>query len=94
MAPPAPSPMTKPSRFLSHGLEALSGLSFLLERALQAMKPPMPEGMTAASAPPASMRSASPRLMCSAALHHVALLFIAYFDECYSRFSMPLHILA
>jgi hypothetical protein len=65
---PAPSPMTKPSRLLSQGREALSGLSFLLERALQAMKPPIPDGMTAASAPPASIRSASPLRMCSAAL--------------------------
>ncbi len=37
-------------------------------RTLQAMKPPMAEGMTTASLPPASIRSASPRLMCSAAL--------------------------
>ena len=37
-------------------------------RTLQAMKPPMAEGMMTASLPPASIRSASPRLMCSAAL--------------------------
>jgi len=38
-------------------------------RTLQAMKPPMPDGMTAASEPPVSIRSASPRSMCCAALH-------------------------
>ena len=35
---------------------------------LHAMKPPRAEGMMVASLPPASMRSASPRRMCSAAL--------------------------
>lgn len=65
---PAPSPITKPSLLRSHGREAVAGSSFRLDRALQAMKPPMPEGITAASAPPASMMSASPLLMCSAAL--------------------------
>lgn len=39
-----------------------------LDSALHAMKPPMPEGITAASDPPASIRSASPRRMWSAAL--------------------------
>lgn len=63
--------MTKPSLFLSQGREALLGSSFRLDSALQAMKPPMPEGMMAASAPPASMRSASPLCMCSAALHTI-----------------------
>ena len=40
------------------------------KRTLQAMKPPMALGMTVASAPPASIRSASPRRMWSAALQH------------------------
>ena len=65
---PAPSPMTKPSRPLSHGRLAASGSPLRFDSALQAMKPPMPEGMIAASAPPASIRSASPRSMCCAAL--------------------------
>ena len=60
--------MTNPSRFLSQGLEALVGSWLRLERARQAMKPPIPEGMMAASAPPANIRSASPLWMCSAAL--------------------------
>ena len=42
-----------------------------LLRALHAMKPPMPEGMIAASDPPASIKSASPRRMWSAALRGV-----------------------
>jgi len=57
---PAPSPMTNPSLSLSQGLDAFVGSSLRLDRARQAMNPPTPEGMTAASAPPASMRSASP----------------------------------
>jgi hypothetical protein len=59
--------MTKPSRFLSHGRLAVAGASLRLDSALHAMKPPMPLGSTAASAEPASMRSASPRRMWSAA---------------------------
>jgi hypothetical protein len=51
--------MTKPSLFLSQGRLALAGSSQRLDSALQAMKPPMPLGSTAASALPASMRSAS-----------------------------------
>ena len=68
---PAPSPITKPSLFLSQGRDALVGSSLRLDRALQAMKPPTPDGMMAASAPPASIRSASPLCMCSAALQGV-----------------------
>nr|GMD01564.1 Uncharacterised protein [Ipomoea batatas] len=60
---PEPSPMTKPSRFLSHGLEAFSGSSFLWDKARQAMKPPTPAGMTPASVPPATMIFASPLLI-------------------------------
>ena len=67
--PPAPSPMTKPSLCRSQGRDARVGSSLRLDRALQEMKPATPEGMMAASDPPASIRSASPRLMCSAALH-------------------------
>ena len=77
---PAPSPMTKPSRPLSQGREAASGALLCLDRALQAMKPPMPEGMMAASDPPASMMSASPLLMCSAALHQHSMLSVAWLD--------------
>ncbi|KAA6420822.1 MAG: hypothetical protein FRX49_09211 [Trebouxia sp. A1-2] len=54
---PAPSPMTKPSLSLSQGLDAFVGSSLRLDKARQAMKPPTPEGMIAASAPPASMRT-------------------------------------
>jgi len=60
--------MTKPSRPLSQGREARSGSSLRRDSALHAMKPPMPDGMMAASEPPASIRSASPRRMWSAAL--------------------------
>lgn len=49
---PAPSPMTKPSRSLSQGLLAVVGSSLRLLKALQAMKPPIPDGITAASAEP------------------------------------------
>jgi hypothetical protein len=38
------------------------------KRTLHAIKPAIPDGMIAASAAPASMRSASPHLTCSAAL--------------------------
>jgi len=44
--------MTNPSRSLSQGLLAVAGSVLRLLSALQAMKPPMPEGMTAASAEP------------------------------------------
>ena len=64
---PAPSPITKPSLCLSHGLEAVLGSSFLCESALQATKPPNPIGIMAASVPPAIIISASPRRMWLAA---------------------------
>lgn len=54
---PAPSPITKPSLSLSHGLLAVAGSSLRLLNALHAMKPPMPEGITAASAEPARKRT-------------------------------------
>jgi hypothetical protein len=52
MVSPAPSPMTNPSRSLSQGLLAVAGSSLRLLNALQAMNPPMPDGITAASAEP------------------------------------------
>mmetsp|Transcript_11170 Transcript_11170/g.29431 ORF Transcript_11170/g.29431 Transcript_11170/m.29431 type:complete len:237 (-) Transcript_11170:682-1392(-) len=65
---PAPSPRTKPSRDLSHGREAEAGAAVLVERARQAMKPPRVSSVQLASQLPASMTSASPRMMCWAAL--------------------------
>ena len=62
---PAPSPITNPSRPLSHGRDALVGSSLRLDMALTEQKPPMPLGKTAASLAPASMRSASPLRMWS-----------------------------
>ncbi|MFS7927122.1 hypothetical protein Hanom_Chr04g00305201 [Helianthus anomalus] len=60
---PEPSPITKPSRSWSQGREALCGSSFRWESALQAMNPPTPVALTAASVPPATIISASPLLM-------------------------------
>ena len=60
--------MTKPSRSLSHGREALAGVSLKpVDSAREAQKPPMPSGHTAASAPPATITSASPHMMSRAA---------------------------
>ena len=57
---PAPSPITKPSRPVSHGREAISGVSlYLPDNALAAANPAIPNLHTAASAPPATMMSAS-----------------------------------
>ena len=47
---PAPSPSTKPSRSLSHGRLAASGLSLLRDKARAAAKPPIPNGDDAFSA--------------------------------------------
>ena len=58
---PAPSPMMKPSRSLSHGRDAVVGSSLRVERARIAANPPTPMGVIAASEPPAIMTSASPR---------------------------------
>ena len=58
---PAPSPCTKPSRSLSKGREACSGASLRVDIARMALKPPMPSGVIAASAPPQIITSASPR---------------------------------
>ena len=53
--------MTKPSRPSSQGREAACGLSLkAVESARAAQKPAMPISHTAASAPPATMTSASP----------------------------------
>ena len=57
---PDPSPMTKPSLFLSNGRLALLGSSFLVDNALAAQNPPMPRGVITDSVPPAIITSASP----------------------------------
>ena len=64
---PAPSPMTKPSRVASKGLLAPSGSSFRVDMAFIAANPAIVRGVTAASVPPASIRSTSPRSMNRAA---------------------------
>ena len=51
--------MTKPSRSLSNGRDAVSGSS-LVERAVRAAKPAIPSGVIADSVPPATITSASP----------------------------------
>ncbi|GBM66955.1 hypothetical protein AVEN_57855-1 [Araneus ventricosus] len=57
---PAPSPMANPSRSLSHGLEASSGLSLnLVDYAFIDAKPAIPNLHSALSAPPAIITSAS-----------------------------------
>ena len=57
---PEPSPITKPSRSRSHGREARSGVSLkLVDSARAEAKPAMPSRQTAASAPPATITSAS-----------------------------------
>src|SRR5918911_665873 len=54
MTTPAPSPMTNPSRSLSQGREARSGVSLkLAESARAAAKPASPRRLIAASVPPA-----------------------------------------
>ena len=60
--------MMKPSRSLSNGREAAAGSSLRRESAWSAANPAMEMGLTAASAPPASMTSASPRSMMRMAL--------------------------
>src|SRR3990167_11028391 len=52
--------MTKPSRSLSKGREAFSGVSFLRDKALSEQKPPTPKWVIELSVPPASIISASP----------------------------------
>ena len=64
--PPA-SAITKPSRSASNGRLARVGSSLRVESARIAWNAAIPIGTTPASAPPAIMTSASPRLMTSAA---------------------------
>ena len=74
---PAPSPMTKPSRALSHGRLAPSGSLLFCDKALQATKPPKPTGIIGASDTPAIIISASPPFLCGWLRH--------------DRHSWPLH---
>ena len=60
---PAPSPMTNPSRFRSNGRLAFSGASLRRDSAFCAQNPARLSGVIAASAPPVTMISASPRRM-------------------------------
>src|SRR4051794_21750227 len=56
--------MTKPSRSLSQGRDAAGGLSLKwVDRAREAQNPAMPISHTAASAPPATITSASPHMI-------------------------------
>ena len=59
--------MMKPSRSRSNGRQARSGSSLRVDSARIAAKPPTPMGVMAASDPPATMTSASPRRMNSKA---------------------------
>ena len=60
--------MTKPSRSVSHGrLAACGSLSRLVDSALQALNPAIPISEIGASAPPATMTSASPKAISRAA---------------------------
>ncbi len=63
MTTPAPSPITKPSRSLSNGRDALAGASLRVESAFMFWKPAIDNGVMAASAPPAIIMSAMPRWM-------------------------------
>ena len=58
--PPAPSPITKPSRSRSQGRLALVGSSFRVESARAWLNPPTAVGVWAISEPPATTTSASP----------------------------------
>ena len=62
-----PSPITNPSRPRSKGRQAFSGSSLRSLVALICVNAPIVSGVMAASAPPASIATASPRLMISAA---------------------------
>ena len=63
MTIPAPSPMTKPSRALSHGRLARVGSSLRVVIARAAQNDAMPSGHSAASVPPATITSAWPERM-------------------------------
>ena len=60
---PAPSPITKPSLFLSKGRLASSGSAFRKLNAFMAAKPATASGVIVASHPPARKTSASPHLI-------------------------------
>jgi hypothetical protein len=62
-----PSPMTNPSRSMSNGRQAFSGSSLRSLVALIWQNAPIVSGVIVASEPPASMATAAPRLMISAA---------------------------
>ena len=64
---PAPSPSTKPSRFRSKGRLAVSASS-LRESAREAAKAATDMRVTEASAPPATIATASPRRITSSAV--------------------------
>src|ERR1700722_9404277 len=65
---PEPSPITNPSRSRSHGREALVGVSLNpVESARDAQNPAIPIVLHAASAPPATITSASPNVISRAA---------------------------
>ena len=59
---PAPSPITKPLRSLSNGIDERSGSS-VVESAVRALKPPIPILVIEASAPPAKTTSCKPNLI-------------------------------
>ena len=62
-APPRPRAITKPSRPASNGRLACAGSSLRVDMARMMAKAPKQSGASGASAPPASMTSASPRTM-------------------------------
>ena len=59
---PAPSPITKPLRSLSNGIDERSGSS-VVESAVRALKPPIPILVIEASEPPAKTTSWNPNLI-------------------------------
>ncbi len=60
-----PSPMTNPSRFFENGFEAVSGLSFCVDRADSSEKRTSNSGFTEPSVPMQSAASVSPRRIAS-----------------------------
>ena len=78
---PAPSPITKPSRSLSHGRLAVVGSSLRVDSARMVSKPPIPSGQIVDSEPPAIITSASPYsisrpaspIECSPVVHAVTI---------------------
>ena len=57
---PAPSAITKPSLFISNGLDAAAGFSLFVDSALDALKPPTELSFIGASEPPVMIISALP----------------------------------